>query len=348
LLILIIFKIANVAYFINFALALKTIMAKTKYYFNPKTLAYEEVRKSGGQKFVNIFLFLMTSLALSTGLIILVYSFFETPRERIQKTELEHVTLQYEILNSRLDKLQQLVDEMSDRDNNIYRIIFEAEPIPNSIRRAGYGGVDRYTHLEGFSTSELLVGTAKKLDKLAGQVYVQSKSFDEVYEMARNKELMLASIPAIQPVSNIDLKRLSSYYGYRIDPIYKINKFHAGVDFSAPRGTPIYASGVGKVIKTNKSSRGYGNTITIDHGYGYQTFYAHLQDIKVKKGEIVKRGQAIGTVGNTGKSTAPHLHCEVRKTGRTVNPIYYFFNDLSPEEFGAIFAQSKYSNQSLD
>lgn len=323
-------------------------MAKTKYIFNPKSLAYEEVRKSGGQKFANTILFLMTTLALAVGLIVVAYTFFETPRERMQKVELEQVKLEYDIMNSRLNKFQVLMDEMSDRDDNIYRIIFEAEPIPKSVRQAGYGGVDRYDHLEGYSNSELLVSTAKKLDQLASQMYVQSKSFDEVYEMARNKEMMLASIPAIQPVNNTDLKRLSSYYGYRIDPIYKINKFHAGVDFSAPQGTSIYASGSGKVVKTSKSPRGYGNTITIEHGFGYQTFYAHIKDIKVKRGETIKRGQIIGTVGNTGKSTAPHLHYEVRKNGRTVNPIYYFFNDLSPDEFGKILDQSKYSNQTLD
>ncbi len=323
-------------------------MAKTKYIFNPKSLAYEEVRKSGGQKFANTILFLMTTLALAAGLIIVAYTFFETPRERMQKVELEQLKLEYNIMNNRLDKFQVLMDEMSDRDDNIYRIIFEAEPIPKSVRQAGYGGVDRYDHLEGYSNSELLVSTAKKLDQLASQMYVQSKSFDEVYEMARNKEMMLASIPAIQPVNNTELKRLSSYYGYRIDPIYKINKFHSGVDFSAPQGTPIYASGSGKVVKTSKSPRGYGNTITIEHGFGYQTFYAHIKDIKVKRGETIKRGQIIGTVGNTGKSTAPHLHYEVRKNGRTVNPIYYFFNDLSPDEFGKILDQSKYSNQTLD
>jgi murein DD-endopeptidase MepM/ murein hydrolase activator NlpD len=323
-------------------------MAKTKYIFNSKTLAYEEVRKSGGQKIANTFLFLITAFAFSVGLTVLGYFFTQTPRERMQKAELEQVKLQYSIMNSRLDKLQKLMNEMSDRDDNIYRIIFEAEPIPKSIRKAGYGGVDRYEQLEGYSNSELLINTAKKLDNLASQMYVQSKSFDDVYEMARNKELMLASIPAIQPVNNADLKRLSSFYGYRIDPIYKINKFHAGVDFSAPRGTPIYASGSGKIVKTSKGSRGYGNTVLIDHGFGYQTFYAHIQNIKVKAGEEIKRGQIIGTVGNTGKSTAPHLHYEVRKNGHTVNPIYYFFNDLSPAEFGLVLEQSTYSNQTLD
>jgi len=216
-------------------------------------------------------------------------------------------------MNDRLNQMQGLVDEMADRDDNIYRIIFEAEPISKSVRQAGYGGVDRYAKLEGYNNSELLIETAKKLDNIASELYVQSKSFDEVYEMARNKENMLACIPAIQPVNNKELKRLSSYYGYRIDPIYKIKKFHAGVDFSAPQGTPIYSSGEGTVVKTRRSQRGYGNTVTVDHGFGYSTFYAHIKDIKVKKGDKVVRGQIIATVGNTGKSTAPHLHYEVRK-----------------------------------
>lgn len=237
---------------------------------------------------------------------------------------------------------------LTDRDDNIYRIIFEAEPIAKSVRQAGYGGVDRYAKLEGYNNSELLIETAKKLDIIASELYVQSKSFDDVYEMARNKEEMLACIPAIQPVNNKELKRLSSYYGYRIDPVYKIKKFHAGVDFSAPQGTPIYASGKGTVIKTKYSRRGYGNTVTIDHGFGYTTFYAHIKDIKVKKGDKVVRGQIIATVGNTGKSTAPHLHYEVRKNNRTINPIYYFFNDLSPDEFDTLLSLSKLHNQSLD
>ncbi len=323
-------------------------MAKTKYIFNDKSLSYEEAKTSSVQRIFKALLFLITALAFSIALIVGSYTFFESPKERMLKNEIAQYELQYRIMNDRLDNLQTLVDEMADRDDNIYRVIFEAEPIPMEQRQAGYGGVDRYAKLEGYNNSELLIETSKKLDRLAGQLYVQSKSFDEVYDMARNKENMLACIPAIQPVNNIKLKRLSSYYGYRIDPVYKIKKFHAGVDFSAPQGTPIYASGSGKVIKTHKSRRGYGNTVTIDHGYGYTTFYAHIKDIHVKRGQEVKRGQIIGTVGNTGKSTAPHLHYEVRKNNRTVNPIYYFFNDLSPEEFETVLTLSKLPNQSLD
>ena len=323
-------------------------MAKTKYFFNDKLLSYEEAKTTSLQRLSRILLFIIAAVASSFAIIFLSYTFFESPKERILKSEISQYELQYQIMNDRLNQMQGLVDEMADRDDNIYRIIFEAEPISKSVRQAGYGGVDRYAKLEGYNNSELLIETAKKLDNIASELYVQSKSFDEVYEMARNKENMLACIPAIQPVNNKELKRLSSYYGYRIDPIYKIKKFHAGVDFSAPQGTPIYSSGEGTVVKTRRSQRGYGNTVTVDHGFGYSTFYAHIKDIKVKKGDKVVRGQIIATVGNTGKSTAPHLHYEVRKNNRTVNPIYYFFNDLSPDEFEELLSLSKLPNQSLD
>lgn len=323
-------------------------MAKTRYTFNTKTLAYEQHKLTLGQKVLKAFLYLISVLAFSVVLIIMTYSFFSSPMERIQARELEQYELQTRIINDRLDQMQLLLSELSERDDNIYRVIFEAEPIPKSIRQAGYGGVDRYAKLDGYNNSELLISTSKKLDRIASQVYIQSKSFDEVFEMARDKEKMLASIPAIQPVNNEDLRRLSSFYGYRIDPVYKVNKFHHGVDFSASQGTPVYAPGQGKIKRTIRSRRGYGNQVEIDHGYGLVTFYAHLKEIKVKKGEIVKRGQLIATIGNTGKSTAPHLHYEVRKNGQSVNPIYYFFNDLTPEEYEKLLDLSKLPNQSLD
>jgi len=323
-------------------------MAKTRYTFNTSTLAYEEHKTKLVHKILKFFLFLVMALGLSTVIIFLSYTFFSSPKERILEREISEYQLQYQILNDRMDQMQSLVDEMAERDDDIYRVIFEAEPISKSIRQAGYGGIDRYSKLEGYDNTELLVATTKKLDKIASQIYVQSKSFDEVYEMARNKEKMLASIPAIQPVNNKDLKHLSSYYGYRIDPIYKVSKFHAGVDFSAPQGTEVYATGNGKVVKVEKSKTGYGNTIEIDHGYGYTTFFAHLREFKVRKGEEVKRGQVIGIVGNTGKSTAPHLHYEVKKNGRTVNPIYHFFNDLTPVEYESLLEISKLPGQSLD
>ena len=323
-------------------------MAKTKYIFNTKTLAYEEIKRSNAQKSFRTFLFLITTLAFSIILIVLSFMFFESPKERILKREVSQYELQNQMMNSRLDQMQLVLDDLADKDDDIYRIIFEAEPIPNEIRQAGYGGVDRYTKLEGYDNKELLEITARKLDNVASQIYVQSKSFDEVYEMAKNKEDMLASIPAIQPVKNTDLKRIASYYGHRIDPIYKVKKFHSGLDFSAPMGTPIFATGNGVVVKTRKSKRGYGNTIEIDHGYGYTTFYAHNSEIIAKKGDKVVRGQVIAKVGNTGKSTAPHLHYEVRKNKRAINPIYFFYNDLTPEEYELLLELSKRPSQSLD
>lgn len=323
-------------------------MAKTRYTFNTKTLAYEEHKPTTGQMIIKSIMYLVSVLAFSIVLIVLTYSFFSSPKERVQAREIAQYRLQTQIMNDRLDQMQELLTEISDRDDNIYRVIFEAEPIPKSVRQAGFGGVDRYAKLEGYNNSQLLISTSKKLDQIASQIYVQSKSFDEVYNMALDKEKMLASIPAILPVHTTDLKRLSSFYGYRIDPIYKVKKFHHGVDFSAPQGTPVYAPGNGTIISTKKSRKGYGNQIEIDHGYGLVTFYAHLKEIKVKNGDYVQRGQEIASIGNTGKSTAPHLHYEVRKNNRTANPIYYFFNDLTPEEYEMLLDLSKLPNQSLD
>jgi len=279
---------------------------------------------------------------------VLSFTLFTSPKEKILERELAQYKLQFNIMNDRLDKMQRLLDELADKDDNIYRVIFEAEPIPEAVRKAGYGGVDRYAKLKGYENSEILINTAKKLDKIASEIYVQSKSYEEVFKLAKEKEKMLRSIPGIQPVKNTDLKRISSYYGYRIDPIYKVKKFHSGIDFSAPTGTPIFATGDGVVKKVRHSRRGYGNTVLIDHGYGYKTFYAHMDKIIVRRGQKVKRGQEIGTVGNTGKSTAPHLHYEIIKNNRKVNPIYYFYNDLSPSQFEEMLLLSKIPNQSLD
>ncbi|MCF8404850.1 MAG: M23 family metallopeptidase, partial [Bacteroidales bacterium] len=220
--------------------------------------------------------------------------------------------------------------------------------VPSAIRKAGFGGADRYAKLEGYKNSDLIINMTKRLDMIHGQLVVQSESFDEVFDLARNKAQMLACIPAIQPVANKDLKRLSSYYGYRTDPIYKVRKFHPGIDFSAPTGTEIYATGDGIITEITRSRRGYGNKLEIDHGYGYTTMYAHIHDFKVRKGQKVKRGQLIATVGNTGKSTAPHLHYEIRKDDKRVNPIYYFFNDLTPEEYSRVLELSALPTQSLD
>jgi murein DD-endopeptidase MepM/ murein hydrolase activator NlpD len=228
-------------------------------------------------------------------------------------------------------------------------VIFEAEPIPGSIREAGIGGVDRYEKVKGYKNSDLIIETEKKMDNILGKLYVQSKSFDEVFDLAKNKERMLVSIPAIQPVSNKDLRRIGSYFGTRMDPFYKVRKFHEGMDFSAPIGTEVYATGNGTIeMAGHDDGGGYGNEIIIDHGYSYKTVYAHLSRIFVKPGQKILRGQIIGYVGNTGKSTSPHLHYEVRKNGVPINPIYFFFNDISAEQYQMMLDLSSRPSQTMD
>ena len=294
------------------------------------------------------FIFLSASAFFAAIMLIAFFNFFDSPKEKMLIREIDNMTLQYELMNQKLSQISAVLDNIQDRDDNIYRVIFEADPIPKSIRKAGMGGVNRYEKLDGYTNSELIISTSKKLDRIAKQLYIQSKSFDEVIELATKKSDMLASIPAIQPVTNKELKRLSSGYGRRIDPYYKKPKFHYGVDFSAPKGTPIYATGNGTIKKAKKSRRGFGNHLVIDHGYGYESLYAHMQKYIVRKGQKVKRGDLIGYVGNSGKSTAPHLHYEVHKDGRKVNPAYYFHNDLTPEEFDRMLELAAQENQSFD
>lgn len=323
-------------------------MPKTNYKFNKKSLQFEKVQPSLKVRLMRLLYQLSIGLVFATVVIFLAYTFIDSPKEKMQKREITQYKEQIKVFNERLDNMQEVLHELADRDDNIYRVIFEAEPYPSSIREAGFGGADRYSNLEGYKNSDLMIETAAKLDKIHSQLVVQSQSFDEVYEMAKNKSEMLACMPAIQPVNNKDLKRLSSYYGFRLDPIYKVTKFHPGIDFSAPIGTEIYSTGDGVVTEIVPSRQGYGNHLVIDHGYGYSTMYAHIYQFKVKKGQKVKRGQLIATIGNTGKSTAPHLHYEIRKDGKRVNPIYYFFNDLTPEEYDQVLELSSRPTQTLD
>lgn len=272
----------------------------------------------------------------------------DSPKEKLLKKENSQLKAQYELLNKRMEQVSAVLEDIERRDDEIYRVIFEAEPIPKEIREAGFGGVNRYKKLDGYRNSELIKESAIKLDQITKQLYIQSKSFDEVYDMAVRKEEMLASIPAIQPVSNKELKRMASGYGMRMHPIYKRRKMHTGMDFSAERGTEIYATGNGTVIHVEKSRRGYGNHVVIDHGYGYQTLYAHMSNFNVRRGEKVRRGQVIGYIGNTGTSVAPHLHYEVHKNGEKVNPINYYFNDLTPEEYEKMIEFASQPTQSFD
>ena len=323
-------------------------MAKIKYYYDTKTLSYRPIKLNSSEKIRGYFIFFLSSILLSFFILMIFYQFFDSPKEKRLKLEIQNLTSQYEVINNDMLQVETVLDEIQERDDNIYRVIFEADPIPTSIRKQGFGGVNRYEKLLGLSNSELMINTSKKIDQLTKQLYLQSKSFDEVIDLAKNKSNMLASIPAIQPVANKDLKRMASGYGYRIHPIYKTRKMHYGMDFSAKTGTEIYATGDGVVSKIKRSKRGYGNYVKINHGFGYETLYAHMSKYIVKRGQKVKRGEVIGYVGNSGISTAPHLHYEVRKDNKKINPMNFYYNDLSPDEYEKMLEISLQSNQSLD
>jgi murein DD-endopeptidase MepM/ murein hydrolase activator NlpD len=324
-------------------------MAKIKYYYDPKTLSYRKIEKGWKQRLRETGIFFAASMLFGLLFVVLSYEFLDSPEEKRLKREIEFTRMQYEVMNDRLNEVSEVLTDMQERDDNIYRVIFEADPIPSSIREAGFGGANRYKDLEGYGNSELVKETARNIDVITKQIYVQSRSFDEVIEMAKSKSEMLASIPAIQPVSNEDLKRIASGFGYRPHPIYKVMKMHAGIDFTASIGTPIYATGDGVVMKPPYGAgSGFGKYVMIDHGYGYKTLYAHMSSISVKPGQKVKRGEIIGEVGNTGTSTGPHLHYEVVRNDKKVDPINYFFNDLSPEEYQEIITLASKENQSFD
>ncbi|HNT79821.1 MAG TPA: M23 family metallopeptidase [Bacteroidia bacterium] len=323
-------------------------MKKAKYYFNTHTLRYEKIVVSIRKRLFRVLGFIATALVFGTLIVVLAYSYIDSPKEKQLKAELEQMRLQYEILNKRTARSERILADLQQRDENIYRVVFEAEPIPLSIRRAGFGGLNRYAHLEGSNNAELLINSSNKIDQLEKQLYLQSKSMDEIFSLAKGKSQMLASIPAIQPVANKDLTRVASGFGYRIHPIYKTRMMHTGIDFTAPSGTEIYATGNGVVKKIEYAGRGYGNSVIISHGYGYETLYGHMSKITVKQGKRINRGDVIGYVGNTGTSTAPHLHYEVIKGGNKINPINFFYNDLSPEEFEKVIEIASQSNQSFD
>ncbi len=325
-------------------------MSKVKYYYDPETLSYRKIEPKKSKKIRNFLLFLLAS-ALFGGLMLvglLNSSFFNTPKELALQRELKNYELQFELLNKKMSQLEEVLANIEERDNNIYRLYFEANPIPEEQRRAGFGGINRYKELEGFNNSEMIISTLKRMDVLQKQMVVQSKSLDEIAKLAKEKEKLLAAIPAIQPVSNEDLTRMASGYGWRSDPFTKVRKFHYGMDFTAPRGTPVYATGDGVVTRADNGSAGYGRHIRIDHGYGYVTLYAHLSKYNVKRGQRVKRGDIIGFVGSTGRSQAPHLHYEVFKDGERINPINFYYGSLSAEEFEALLKAASQENQSLD
>ncbi len=323
-------------------------MSKRKFIYDPETLSYKQVETSS-KKWLTIFL---AGLIVGIGIIILLLSspngYFLTPREKNLMRENENLKLNYTLLDKKMEKIQLVLNDIKQRDNNIYRTIFEAEPISDEVRAGGYGGVDLYKNLEGYSDSDLIKKSMQEAEKIEKQLVVQSKSFDEVVKLAKNKEKMLAHLPAIQPVQNKDLKRMASGYGMRIHPILKTRKMHWGMDFSAKTGTPIYATADGIVTHAGWKANGYGQHVVINHGFGYETLYGHMNKVAVKKGQKVKRGEIIGYVGNTGLSAGPHCHYEVHVNGRKVNPINYYYNDLTPQMYAQLRKLAKEENQSLD
>ena len=324
-------------------------MAKVKYYYDTKTLNYQRIEKSTWDKLKNMLIYLAASMFTAVIMIVIFNIFFDSPKEKRLKREISNLITQYNLIDNQLSDIDIVLKDMQNRDDNIYRVIFETDPIPNSIRTAGFGGVNRYRHLEKMNNSDLIIATTKKVDIISKQIYIQSKSYDQVIEMANNKTEMLACLPSIQPVANKDLKRMVSGFGMRIHPVYKTRKMHEGMDFTASIGTPIYATANGTVIKSTYATGGYGKHVIIKHGeFGYQTLYAHMNQINVTKNQVVKRGEIIGYVGNTGLSVGPHLHYEVHKDGHKLNPSYFYHNDLNPSEYNKLIELSSKENQSFD
>ncbi len=324
-------------------------MGKSKYRYNTESLSYDKIRPSLKKRLLILMSYLSGLLLIAILLNVFYSSVFDTPKEKVLKRENKQLNQQYDILNQKIGNLETVLDDIEKRDDNIYRTIFNADPIPHSVRDAGIGGVNRYEFMEGYDNSNLIIETAKRLDKLTKAVYVQSKSYDDVIEMAKNRERQLSSLPAIQPIANKDLTRTAAGWGFRIHPIYKIKKFHYGMDFTAPTGTEVYATADGTVELVERSRRGYGNKLIINHGFGYTTLYAHLDGFNnLWKGKEVKRGDVIAYVGSTGLSTAPHLHYEVHLNGKKINPINYYFEDLTAQEFDRMIILSMRPGQSYD
>ncbi len=325
-------------------------MAKIKYYYDPETLSYRPLKRGKTLQISNFIIFLLSSFLFGLFSLfgLLTTDFLNTPKELLLERELKNYEFQFELLSQRLEQMESVMTNIEDRDNEIYRAYFEASPIPVEQRRAGFGGVNRYEKLEGFGNSEKIIQTTRKIDVLSKMLAVQSKSLEEIQELAEKKAELLEAIPTIQPIKREDLKRMASGYGWRIDPFTKTRKKHYGMDFSANRGTPVYATGDGKIARADNKASGYGKHIRIDHGFGYVSLYAHLDDYNVKRGQRVKRGDIIGFVGSTGRSVAPHLHYEIIKDRGKINPLNFYYGDLSASEFDAIVNQASQENLSLD
>ena len=323
-------------------------MSPVKYKFNPESLSFDKVRLGFRAVLLRFLAFFIGSVFVAIIYGVILALFFDSPKEKALKREIAQMTIQYELLNKGMDDIEKVLGHLEQTDDNLYRTIFEAEPIPASLREGGIGGVNRYKELEGYDNSKVVMETAMRLQKIQKMIYVQSRSFDDLIKLAKEKEEMLACMPAIIPISNKDLTRTASGFGLRIHPIYKISMFHYGMDFTAPLGTDVYVTGDGIVESIITDQRGYGKHIIINHGFGYKTVYAHLDRFNVRRGQKVKRGDVIGFVGSTGLSLAPHLHYEVHLNDVPVDPSNYYFNDLSPADYERLIEIASRSGQSFD
>ncbi|GAA4301075.1 M23 family metallopeptidase [Compostibacter hankyongensis] len=323
-------------------------MKKVKYYYNTRTLRYEKLVVPLYVKILRILGFIAAALVTSVIIVSIAYRFFDSPNEKRLRQEVNEMRDRYEALEGQFDIATVQLKELQNRDDQIYRAIFAAHPIPDSVRAGRQARQAEYAFLQNFRNEELISNAAGTLHEIVHRIDIQNHSYDELDKLVRNKQQMLAALPAIQPVANRNLTRIASGFGYRIDPIYKTVKYHTGLDFAAPTGTPVYATGDGKVSYAGRDNSGYGNHVIISHGYGYETLYAHMVRIKAKIGQHVKRGEVIGWVGSTGKSTGPHCHYEVIRNGNKVDPVYFFYNDLTPEQYERMLKIASSSNQSLD
>lgn len=323
-------------------------MKKIKYYYNANTLRYEKLETSLQAKLLRIFGFIAAAFVTAALISIVAFQFIGSPKEKLLQRKNERLGDKYAEMNDRLKSMQQQMQELEKRDNHVYRAIFEANPIPDSIRAKELEKQSEAASVEGMSDNELVSSISTTINNLSSRIGTQEKSYDEIDNLLKNKEKLLSHTPAIQPVSNKDLERIASGFGYRIDPIYKTIKMHEGLDFTAPTGTPIYATADGIVTTAGNTNDGFGNHVVINHGFGYETLYGHMKKVKSKAGQLVKRGEVIGYVGSTGKSTGPHCHYEVHKNGQKINPVYFFYNDLSAEQFDRLLKKAAASNQSMD
>lgn len=323
-------------------------MKKIKYYYNTNTLRYEKLETPLRVKLLRVFGFVAAALVTAALISYVAFQFIGSPNEKRLRDQNKALRENYSEMEDELKSVQQQMKELEKRDNDVYRAIFEANPIPDSARAKELADKLEAATVEKIMDNQLVASIIQTLNNLKSRIKAQKKSYDQVDELVKNKEQLLSHTPAIQPVSNKDLSRIASGFGSRIDPVYKTVKFHYGLDFAAPQGTPIYATADGTVTTAGSTGNGYGNHVIINHGYGYETLYGHMVRVKVNNGQTVKRGEVIGWVGSTGKSTGPHCHYEVNKYGDKIDPIYFFYNDLSPAQFDQLLKKAAASNQSLD